>query len=70
MIRALVWIWHRTRGNRWMCRAERMARVSREAFIANRLSAERARQHFARCDALYPPPQRGPPAPADPGDGA
>ncbi|WP_170861844.1 hypothetical protein [Methylobacterium phyllosphaerae] len=44
-----------------MRRAERMARLSREAFIDNRISAERARAHFTRADELYPPPARGPP---------
>ncbi|MGX9981958.1 hypothetical protein [Methylobacterium fujisawaense] len=69
MIRPLTWLWHQTRGNRWMRRAERMARQSREAFIDNRISAERARAHFARADELYPPPARGPPITSDSADG-
>ncbi len=52
MIRPLTWLWHQARGNRWMRRAERMARLSREAFVDNRISAERARAHFARADEL------------------
>ncbi|QGY01496.1 hypothetical protein MMSR116_05950 [Methylobacterium mesophilicum SR1.6/6] len=69
MIRALKWLWHRARGNRWAARARHHMRLSRLEFDLNRACAERARRHFARADELYPPPPRGPPDPQDPADG-
>lgn len=61
MIRVLAWLWHRSRGNHWMRLSEGKARAAREAFVASRLGADRARAHFARADDLFPPPPRGPP---------